>query len=181
MWWLELDGVPPREGRPARILLRRDVPVTTIGRLQAATVVMMDPTLPQQYISRSHATITVRPRPLRPLLVNLSLNGTKGDTRALVRDESTDLYPGEAVVFGHRASATEYRYIVRHRDLAAMLGESHHYADFCLAHGASRPPPPVLVSTIKLRQAGFAGCIDTEAMFRELIRQAQDAKLLPPR
>ena len=122
MWWLELDGVPPRAGRPARIALRRDVRVpTTIGRLAASGVMMMDPTLPQQYISRSHATITVRPRPLRPLLVNLSLNGTKVDTRALVRDESTDLYPGEAVVFGHRASATEYRYIVRHRDLAGLL------------------------------------------------------------
>ena len=59
MWWLELDGVPPRAGRPARIALRRDVPVTTIGRLPAATVMMMDPTLPQQYISRSHATIMV--------------------------------------------------------------------------------------------------------------------------
>ena len=121
MWWLELDGVPPRAGRPARIALRRDVPVTTIGRLASQSVMMMDPTLPQQYISRSHATIMVRPRPLRPLLVNLSLNGTKVDTRALVRDESTDLYPGEAVVFGHRASATEYRYIVRHRDLAGLL------------------------------------------------------------
>ena len=120
MWWLELDGVPPRAGRPARIVLHRDAPVT-IGRLPASGVMMMDPTLPQQYISRSHATITVRPRPLRPLLVNLSLNGTKVDTRALVRDESTDLYPGEAVVFGHRASATEYRYIVRHRDLAGLL------------------------------------------------------------
>jgi len=120
MWWLELDGVPPRAGRPARIVLQRDAPVT-IGRLAASGVMMMDPTLPQQYISRSHATITVRPRPLRPLLVNLSLNGTKVDTRALVRDESTDLYPGEAVVFGHRASATEYRYIVRHRDLAGLL------------------------------------------------------------
>ena len=62
---------------------------------------MMDPTLPQQYISRSHATITATPRRrCGRSSVNLSLNGTKVDTRALVRDESTDLYPGEAVVFG---------------------------------------------------------------------------------
>ena len=88
-----------------------------------------------------------------------------------------DYLPARAELWAQIAE----RHGLRHRDLAAMLGESHHYADFCLAHGASRPPPPVLVSTIKLRQAGFAGCIDTEAMFRELIRQAQDAKLLPPR
>ncbi len=65
--------------------------------------------------------------------------------------------------------------------LARLLGESHHYADFTMATGASRAPPPALVSTIKLRQAGFGDCIDTEQMFRELIASLVDKRITPPR
>ncbi len=72
------------------------------------------------------------------------------------------------------------RHGLRPGSLAALLGESHHYADFCLAHGAKRPPPPVLVSTIKLRQAGFPDCIDTEDMFRDHVAALQAARVLPP-
>jgi hypothetical protein len=38
-----------------------------------------------------------------------------------------------------------------------------------------------LVSTIKIRQAGFNGCIDTMEMIRKFIRRAQELRLLPPR
>lgn len=64
-------------------------------------------------------------------------------------------------------------------DLLAMVGHSHHYADFTFATHARRDPAPALVSTIKLRQAGFDGCMDTEAMFRRLIAELQDTNLLP--
>ena len=40
---------------------------------------------------------------------------------------------------------------------------------------------PVLVSTIKLRQAGFHECVDTEDMFRRLFARMQARRLLPPR
>lgn len=63
--------------------------------------------------------------------------------------------------------------------LSELLGQSHHYADFCLAHDATKPPAPVLVSTIKLRQAGFHDCIDTERMFSELISSLQSMKVIP--
>lgn len=66
-------------------------------------------------------------------------------------------------------------------DLAALMGRSHHYADFTFATGARRPPAPVIVSTVKLRKAGFGGCIDTQDMFRELIAQLQEARVLPRR
>ncbi|MET4129759.1 NAD-dependent epimerase/dehydratase family protein [Roseovarius sp. MBR-6] len=66
------------------------------------------------------------------------------------------------------------------QDLGALMGRSHHYADFTFATGAKRPPAPVIVSTIKLRQAGFGGCVDTEDMFRSLITQLQERKVLPP-
>ena len=83
--------------------------------------------------------------------------------------------PGKADVW---ASVVE-RHGLRPVPLAELLGQSHHYADFCFAYGARRPPPPALVSTIKLRQAGFRDCIDTEDMFRELIAAMQEKRLLP--
>jgi hypothetical protein len=38
----------------------------------------------------------------------------------------------------------------------------------------------MLVSTIKLRQAGFSDCMDTEDCFRKWIKRFQDLKWLPP-
>jgi hypothetical protein len=38
---------------------------------------------------------------------------------------------------------------------------------------------PMLMSTIKIRQAGFHECIDSERMFSELIRELQEKKVLP--
>jgi hypothetical protein len=60
-----------------------------------------------------------------------------------------------------------------------MLGESHHYADFTMATGATRSPQPALVSTIKLRQAGFGACIDTEQMFRQLLARLAGERVVP--
>ncbi|HWS73699.1 MAG TPA: NAD-dependent epimerase/dehydratase family protein [Quisquiliibacterium sp.] len=64
--------------------------------------------------------------------------------------------------------------------LPELLGESHHYADFCFGHRAREAPPPVIVSTIRLRQAGFADCIDTEQMFRDWFAALQRRRVLPP-
>jgi hypothetical protein len=68
---------------------------------------------------------------------------------------------------------------LRRVPLADLLGQSHIYADFVMASGATRDPKPVLVSTIKLRQAGFGDCIDTEQMFRELIATMIEKRLAP--
>jgi len=72
------------------------------------------------------------------------------------------------------------RFDLRRVSLAELLGQSHIYADFVMATGAAREPRPVLVSTIKLRQAGFGDCIDTEQMFRELITALIAKRLAPP-
>lgn len=71
------------------------------------------------------------------------------------------------------------RYGLRRVPLAELLGQSHIYADFVMATGAAREPKPVLVSTIKLRQAGFGDCIDTEQMFRDLIARMVAKRLAP--
>jgi nucleoside-diphosphate-sugar epimerase len=54
---------------------------------------------------------------------------------------------------------------LRRIPMADLLGESHHYADLLFSWGAQALPGSTLVSTIKLRQAGFGDCVDTEVMF----------------
>lgn len=67
-------------------------------------------------------------------------------------------------------------------DLDRLLGESHHYAD--LLFGVHAPEEaeraPVLVSTIKLRKAGFGDCEDTEEMFARWLRRIGEARVIPP-
>lgn len=78
------------------------------------------------------------------------------------------------------------RIVAKHRlapaSLAEILGESHHYAD--LLFGAQAPAhaarAPVLVSTIKLRQAGFGACVDTEEMFARWLDRLAATRIVPP-
>ena len=65
--------------------------------------------------------------------------------------------------------------------MAQLLGESHYYADFCMAYGATEQPPPAFVSTVKIKQAGFTETWDTEETFRYWLQVLQDRKALPPR
>ncbi|MDF3074745.1 MAG: short chain dehydrogenase [Alphaproteobacteria bacterium] len=71
------------------------------------------------------------------------------------------------------------RHGLRELGLMEFVGDSLHYADFLFASHARRLPPPVLVSTIKLRQAGFADCIDTVQMLRELVEDMRRRGYLP--
>jgi nucleoside-diphosphate-sugar epimerase len=87
-----------------------------------------------------------------------------------------DFMPAKAEVWDRIVA----KYGLKPLPLKAVLGESHHYADFTFAYGAKHRPPPALVSTIKLRQAGFADCIDTEDMFRDLFRSLAAKRILPP-
>lgn len=66
-------------------------------------------------------------------------------------------------------------------DLDDALGQSAIYADMLLGVHGSRPGPPALVSTVKLRQAGFARCVDTEAMVVRLLRTLQERRVVPVR
>lgn len=70
---------------------------------------------------------------------------------------------------------------LRPHALGELLGESHHYADLCLACGASQPPAPTFVSTVKIRQAGFHAAYDTEASVCHWLEDLMDRGILPPR
>ena len=64
-------------------------------------------------------------------------------------------------------------------DLEKLVGRSAEYADYCMASLTGRAAPPALVSTIKIRQAGFGDCIDTEDMFRDLFAAMIEKRILP--
>ncbi|MBD3649408.1 MAG: SDR family oxidoreductase, partial [Pseudomonadales bacterium] len=72
----------------------------------------------------------------------------------------------------------EWQALVHQHGLAnhtirALVGDSFIYADALFATGSTVAPPPALVSTVKLRQAGFADCIDTEDMLRSWLHRLQ--------
>jgi nucleoside-diphosphate-sugar epimerase len=110
-----------------------------------------------------------------------------------------NLWPGIAEALGVATAAdaprslardlpgreAEWQAIVRAHGLAApplaeLLGQSHHYADFCFGFHAREHPPPVIVSTIRIRQAGFHDCIDTAQMFRDWFVRLREQRMLPP-
>ena len=67
------------------------------------------------------------------------------------------------------------------RSLDAFVGQSFVYADLLLGHGRDRVPMPQLVSTIKIRQAGFTECVDSEADLAGWFDQLRGRRLIPPR
>jgi nucleoside-diphosphate-sugar epimerase len=65
------------------------------------------------------------------------------------------------------------------RDILDFVGyNSLVYADQLLS-GRDFPDGPVLNSTVAIRQAGFADCLDTEDMFRAIFRRLRDRHVLP--
>lgn len=129
-----------------------------------------------------------------PSARNETFNITNGDVfvwqnvwPAIADELGVDPGPDEPRSMGEflpQRAGTWDRIVERHGlrpvALPALLGESHHYADFTFAYGAQHRPPPALVSTIKLRQAGFGDCIDTEDMFRDLFHSLAAKRILPP-
>jgi nucleoside-diphosphate-sugar epimerase len=68
-------------------------------------------------------------------------------------------------------------------DMHAFVGESFALTDGAFLYGGSTESSGLratLVSTIKLRQAGFHDCIDTEDMFRKWFKRYQELRWLPP-
>lgn len=64
--------------------------------------------------------------------------------------------------------------------MADYVGASLQYLDYLMAYGARAGDKISIVSTVKLRQAGFAEAMDTEAMFRKWFKLFEEQKLLPP-
>ncbi len=58
-----------------------------------------------------------------------------------------------------------------------LVGDSWQFADAVFGYGGRALS--TLVSTIKIRQFGFAECIDTQAMFTKHLRALQRERILP--
>jgi nucleoside-diphosphate-sugar epimerase len=65
------------------------------------------------------------------------------------------------------------------REMSTFVGSSWQYADILFGAFGTRPLP-ALLSTIKIRRAGFAECTDTEEMFRSWFHTLRQRRLLPP-
>ncbi|MDB5818110.1 MAG: hypothetical protein JWQ11_1750 [Rhizobacter sp.] len=71
------------------------------------------------------------------------------------------------------------RHGLRPLSMDALLGESHHYADFGFGYGLAQAPPPAFVSTVKVKQAGFTDTFDTELAARHWLDVLMDRRILP--
>lgn len=63
--------------------------------------------------------------------------------------------------------------------LADFLGQSHHYLDILLRRNATTISPPTLLSTVKIRQAGFTDCCDSYQAIHDWITELQVRHLIP--
>jgi nucleoside-diphosphate-sugar epimerase len=72
------------------------------------------------------------------------------------------------------------RHNLRHATLPDLLGQSHHYVDLLLGDRLAAKSVPLLLSTIKLRQAGFAPCRDSLASMLHWLKRMVELRLLPP-
>jgi len=64
--------------------------------------------------------------------------------------------------------------------LVEFAGDSLIYADVFFNAGNSVPMPSTLLSSIKLRKAGFVACADSEDMFVDWLGRLQHMRVLPP-
>lgn len=110
-----------------------------------------------------------------------------------------DLWPSLAATLGLPAAADQPRElatwlpaqadvwdrIVAKHDLRRLpideiLGESHHLVDLVFGYGLEEPPPAAFVSSIKIRQAGFGECMDTELMWQHWLEDLMRRRIIPP-
>ncbi|HVB52719.1 MAG TPA: NAD-dependent epimerase/dehydratase family protein [Candidatus Acidoferrales bacterium] len=72
------------------------------------------------------------------------------------------------------------RFQLRPIPMMDILGQSHYYADRCFAYGSQGARSSRFVSTVKVKQAGFADTWDTEASFVHWLEVLIDRRVLPP-
>ena len=131
-----------------------------------------------------------------PLAANETFNVTNGDVMvlshawpdlAVAMGLTNDGDPPEslAAFFAESASIAAWARLARRHQLAepsltTFLGQSHHYLDLLLSERIAAKTVPVFLSTIKLRQAGFAVCRDSAASLQHWLGRMSELKLLPP-
>jgi hypothetical protein len=69
------------------------------------------------------------------------------------------------------------RHGLQRHTLRELVGESWQFADFAFSRDDQAAS---LVSTIRIRQAGFGDCVDTAEMLEWWLRELQRRRILPP-
>ena len=64
--------------------------------------------------------------------------------------------------------------------MADVIGGAWQFADHAFAYGQEHPPDRIVMSPIKLRRSGFAGCYDTEDYILYWLTRMQQKRILPP-
>lgn len=72
-----------------------------------------------------------------------------------------------------------HKHGLRKTTMAQLLGESHFSADLRFGYGLMQPPPPIFVSSIKIKKAGFTETHDTELAVKHWLGVLMDRKILP--
>ncbi len=72
------------------------------------------------------------------------------------------------------------RHGLRLETLPELLGQSHHYVDLLLGARLAAKSAPLLLSTIKIRQAGFGACRDSTGSLLHWLERMAQLRLLPP-
>ena len=65
------------------------------------------------------------------------------------------------------------------RSMDEIIGKAWQFADYAFAYGQETPPNRILMSPIKIRQAGFTPCVDTEDSLLHWLSRMQEARILP--
>jgi nucleoside-diphosphate-sugar epimerase len=91
---------------------------------------------------------------------------------------------GFAAFFAEPDNQTAWQAIAKREgllleDLDALLGQSHQYLDILTSARIAAKAVPMVVSTIKVRQAGFGQCIDSLVSLRRQLAAMADLRLLP--
>lgn len=71
------------------------------------------------------------------------------------------------------------RYGLRPLTMMQVLGQAHFAADASFSYGASEMPLPPIMSTIKIKQAGFAETCDTELSICRWLQELIDLRVIP--
>lgn len=131
---------------------------------------------------------------VEPAAVNQTFNVTNGDIYTW-----RGLWPAIADTLGIESAADERRQMtsffidhvaawdrivakhdLRRIGLLDLCGESHYYADCLFGYDLEERPPYGLVSTIKIRQAGFRTYCDTEDTLRHWLGVLMRRRVIPP-
>lgn len=99
-------------------------------------------------------------------------------------DPAGETPPGFAAFFAQAESRSAWRDLAAREgllvgDLDALLGQSHHYLDILTSARIAQKAVPMVVSTIRVRQAGFGKCIDSFASLRRQLAGMAGLRLLP--